>query len=119
MIKDGKYRFTLQFGMNTVEEQQAGQLLERLGNKKSPIVVAALNEYLGNHPELLEGTSRIQFQVSNPSPQQLEEKIRQLIEERLAHGCQLPSQAPVTEAETPKQVSDDILDMLSDLEMFS
>lgn len=105
--------------MNTVEEQQAGQLLERLGNKKSPIVVAALNEYLGNHPELLEGTSRIQFQVSNPSPQQLEEKIRQLIEERLAHGCQLPSQAPVTEAETPKQVSDDILDMLSDLEMFS
>lgn len=105
--------------MNTVEEQRAGQLLERLGNKKSPIVIAALNEYLGSHPELLEGTAHIQFHVSNPSPQQLEEKIRQLIEERLAQGSQLTPLAPVTEAETPKQVSDDILDMLSDLEMFS
>ena len=118
MIKDGKYRFTLQFGMNTVEEQRAGQLLERLGNKKSPIVIAALNEYLDSHPELLEGTAHIQFHVSNPSPQQLEKKIRQLIEERLTQGSWLPSQAPVTE-EAPKQVSDDILDMLSDLEMFS
>ena len=53
MIKDGKFRFTLQFGMNTQEELQAGKLLEQLGKRKSPIVVAALNEYLANHPELL------------------------------------------------------------------
>ena len=53
MIKDGKYRYTLQFGMESVEEQRAGELLENMGNKKSPVIVAALNEYLDRHPELL------------------------------------------------------------------
>ena len=52
MIKDGKYRFTLQFGMTTDEEQRAGDLLEQLGKKKSPVVVAALNEYMVAHPEI-------------------------------------------------------------------
>ena len=52
MIKDGKYRYTLQFGMESVEEQRAGELLENMGNKKSPVIVAALNEYLDRHPEL-------------------------------------------------------------------
>ena len=52
MIKDGKYRYTIQFGMKTEEEQRAGELLENMGNKKSPVIVAALNEYLERHPEL-------------------------------------------------------------------
>ena len=50
MIRDGKYRYTLQFGMDTVEERQAGQFLEQLGNRKSPIIVAALNKYLEDNP---------------------------------------------------------------------
>ena len=36
MIKDGKNRYTLQFGMNTAEERQAGQFLEQLGRKPYP-----------------------------------------------------------------------------------
>ena len=40
MIKDGKFRFTLQFGMNTDEEQKAGNLLEQLGKKKQMIIVS-------------------------------------------------------------------------------
>ena len=40
--------------MNTVEERQAGQFLEQLGNKKSPIIVAALNKYLEENPGLLD-----------------------------------------------------------------
>ena len=55
MIRDGKYRYTLQFGMDTVEERQAGQFLEQLGNRKSPIIVAALNKYLEDNPGLLDG----------------------------------------------------------------
>ena len=38
MKRDGKYRFSLQFGTETTEQIQAGELLERLGNRKSAIV---------------------------------------------------------------------------------
>ena len=46
MKRDGKYRFSLQFGSETREQMQAGELLERLGNRKSAVVIAALNAYM-------------------------------------------------------------------------
>lgn len=104
--------------MGTDEEQRAGNLLEQLGKRKSPIVVAALNEYVENHPELLEGKPSIQFHVSAPDPQALRETIIQLIEERLGFGVPFPRQADTSEPEV-KQVSNDILDMLSDLDCFA
>lgn len=52
MKRDGKYRFSLQFGSETREQVQAGELLERLGNRKSAVVIAALNAYIAAHPEL-------------------------------------------------------------------
>ena len=52
MKKDGKYRFSLQFGADSEEQVKAGELLERLGNKKSAVVVAALNDYLNSNPDL-------------------------------------------------------------------
>ena len=119
MIKDGKFRFTLQFGMNTQEELQAGKLLEQLGKRKSPIVVAALNEYLANHPELSEGDTKIRFHLIDPDTQMLEERIRKLIEERLGSGIPLPAQGTASDVPDPKQVSSDIIDMLSDLDMFN
>lgn len=39
MKRDGKYRFSLQFGSETREQVQAGELLERLGNRKSAVVI--------------------------------------------------------------------------------
>ena len=54
MKRDGKYRFSLQFGSETREQMQAGELLERLGNRKSAVVIAALNAYITAHPELAE-----------------------------------------------------------------
>ena len=54
MKRDGKYRFSLQFGSETREQVQAGELLERLGNRKSAVVIAALNAYIAAHPELAE-----------------------------------------------------------------
>ena len=119
MIKDGKFRFTLQFGMNTQEELQAGKLLEQLGKRKSPIVVAALNEYLANHPELSEGDTKIRFHLVDPDTQMLEERIRKLIEERLGSGIPLPARDTASDTPDPKQVSSDIIDMLSDLDMFN
>lgn len=118
MIKDGKYRYTIQFGMKTEEEQRAGELLENMGNKKSPVIVAALNEYLDRHPELLTGKTVIQYRLNTLPPEQLKETIRQLIEERLGSGTVIP--AASTDAPEPvQQVSSDIIDMLSDLDCFS
>ena len=119
MVKDGKFRFTLQFGMTTQEELQAGKLLEQLGTRKSPVVVAALNEYLENHPEFHLGETKIQFHMAGPDSQSLENTIRRLIEERLGSGVPLPVQNSEIPTENPKQVSADILDMLQDLDMFN
>lgn len=118
MIKDGKYRYTLQFGMETEAERQAGAFLERLGNRKSPVIIAALTEYLQNHPELQSNQSKVQFSISGIDPRLLEMKIQQLIDERLGTIHLTSLQADTYAPETAKQVSNDILDMLNDLECF-
>ena len=104
--------------MDTAEEQQAGQFLAQLGTKKSTIIVAALNKYLENNPELLDSRVRVQVHVSGPDPRMLEDKIRQLIEERLSSGIPLPTQAAANPHANVEQVSADILEMLNDLDSF-
>ena len=66
MKKDGKYRYSLQFGMSSEEEIRAGELLESLGNKKSKVLIAALNEYVTNHPEL--ESERCELRISYQLP---------------------------------------------------
>ena len=118
MIKDGKYRYTLQFGMDTEAERRAGAFLERLGNRKSPFIVAAINECLESHPELCENLPKVQFTISGIDPKMLEAKIRQIVEERLGSGP-IPIQTGEKAPDATQQVSNDILDMLSDLDCFS
>ena len=118
MIKDGKYRFTLQFGAETMEERCAGDFLEQLGNRKSPIVVAAINAYVEQHPELLTQNARIQIHLSGPTQEQLKETIRQMIEEQLSAGLPLPAPAPTVPIDPAGPVDNDILDMLNDLASF-
>ena len=55
MKQDGMYRYCNQFRDHTESEIRAGELLEKLGRKKSAVIIAALLEYMDNHPELMDG----------------------------------------------------------------
>ena len=117
MLKDGKYRYTLQFGPNSDEEVAAGNLLDRLGRRKSIIVVKALNEYLQTHPELQDERTEFRIQVNGIPMDMIERKIRELVEEKLS-GMQLEVTSKPDRNIEPDQVSSDIMDMLGDLELF-
>lgn len=91
MKKDGKYRFSLQFSDDTAEGRKAGELLEGYGNRKSMIIVAALNEYMDAHPELNQENCSVQVSVTPlTSPDELERMVWRVVEERI-NGRQFPS----------------------------
>ena len=84
MRKNGKYRFSLQVPAETEEQIRAGELLERLGNRKSAVVVAALGEYLAAHPALLSPECRVEIKaVQSLSQNFLEEMVRNVLKEQL------------------------------------
>ena len=115
MKKNGKYRFTLQFGMNSEQQIRAGEILEKMGNKKSKFLIAAINEYASNHPELNIGhDNRSHNMVSFPMDL-LEIKIREILKHDI----------PASETTEPKPIAtcSDTLDpnlisMLDDLDLF-
>ena len=53
LFADNKYRYSLQWDAFSEEQIRAGQLMERLGNHKSKVVVPALIEYMERHPEVM------------------------------------------------------------------
>lgn len=118
MKRDDMYRFCLQFGTDSEDEIRVGEFLESLGRKKSAVVVNALIDYLDNHPELASGKDRSHVKISTVTIDALEEHIRRLIEERLA-GIDLSHAAHSAPSEQAKEVSQDIVDMLDDLDLFN
>lgn len=85
MKLDGRYRYSLQFPDNTEEGRRVGELLERMGNRKSSLVVKALNEYLENHPELQQKGCSIQVSMTSlVTPDDIKQIVRELIEERIS-----------------------------------
>lgn len=118
MKKDGKYRFSLQFGSDSDEEYRAGEFLEHLGNKKSIVIVAALNEYLASHPELQSPYCKIEVKVgSNISREKLEQIIRNMVEEKMAM-LQLSGTATPRVEHVPEALEQDVATMLDNLDLF-
>lgn len=118
MKKDGKYRYTLQFGSETDEEFRAGELLENLGNKKSAVIVAALNEYLASHPELQSQYCKIEVKVgSNITKDNVEQIIRTIVEEKMAM-LQLSGTATPKAEQVPVALEQDVATMLDNLDLF-
>lgn len=103
--------------MSSEEEIRAGELLESLGNRKSKVLIAALNEYVENHPELESEHCELKVSFQSVPMELLEMKIRQLVEERLG-TAPLSAGAKEISATQVDSVSRDIVDMLDDLELF-
>ena len=133
MKKDGLYRYSLQFPDDSEKRIRAGELLEKLGNKKSAVIVAALNEYLDNHPEFETQGPRIRIEQENGiSRDKLERLIRTLIQEQLQHTTEPPLNVQTVEEsslipslegerskeEMPESLKEDIAQMLANLDMF-
>jgi len=81
-----RYRFSLQWGADTAEKVQAGDILEKLGNKKSEFIVLAVYEYLITHPDITpDGGQKINI-VVRPSltREQVEAMVKDVIREQLA-----------------------------------
>ena len=119
----------------TIQKNGFGQvsLLEKLGNKKSAVIVAALNEYLDNHPEFETQGLRIRIEQENGiSRDKLERLIRTLIQEQLQHTTEPPlnvqaveesdlipsSEGERSKEEMPEALKEDIAQMLANLDVF-
>ena len=53
MKRNGKYRFSLQFPALSEQQVAVGEMLERLGNRKSSVIVAAVFEYVQARPDII------------------------------------------------------------------
>lgn len=82
------FRFSLKFRGDTEIYSQLGEILEKAGNKKSKLILAALSEYIENHPEILK-ENKIHIQVSPAITKDLlKEMIREIVDE---HFNNMPS----------------------------
>ena len=107
MRKDGKYRFTLQFSANSEEQIRVGELLEKLGNRKSTIIVSALSDYINAHPELQSGYSKIEVKVAPAFDRsQMERLIRSMeLPLKRRQVMELLFLEDLSEAETAKRLN--------------
>ena len=116
MKRDGVYRFNLQFPADTQEHIRVGEVLDRLGKRKSSLVVAALGEYLDRHPQWETPEVRIKIeQQSALTRDTLQELVRRLVEEKLAS---LPVSSQKADPAVEEELDSDISQMLENLELF-
>ena len=85
MKSSKSYRFSLSWGIETEEQILAGELLDKLGNKKSRFIVQLISEYIQNNPDVLDKDKTIKFVVDSNS-KQLKDIIKDLIQAEIADG---------------------------------
>lgn len=119
MNKDGKYRYTLQFGADTPENIRVGEFLERLGNRKSHIIVDALTEYLSSHPSLEAEKPKIEVKVSAALDRAaVEELIRTILSENPELALRNNLGSPMSSETLPAEIAQDVTQMLENLDAF-
>lgn len=121
MRRDDKYRFSLGWGRDTAEKIAVGDLLEKLKNRKSDLIVQAVWEYIGNHPEVMAENAKIVITVqSTPTDEQTFAKIQSMIDTSLENlKSTLKLQAGQTESKEKNEPTEqDLDDMLKNLDIF-
>lgn len=121
MRRDDKYRFSLGWGRDTAEKIAVGDLLEKLKNRKSDLIVQAVWEYIGNHPEVMAENAKIVITVqSTPTDEQTFAKIQSMIDASLENlKSTLKLQAGQTESKEKNEPTEqDLDDMLKNLDIF-
>ena len=111
------FRFSLQFPCKTLEQIQTGELLERMGNKKSRFIVHAVTEYIKMHPELAKPETNIQIQTSLSGLTR--DDLRRVFEELLIEKGYISTdnaKLPQTDAANP--TDNGIDEMLDNLGVF-
>ena len=111
---DKGYRYTLQFPAYTLEQRQAGEFLERIGSKKSSVVVQAMTDYLRKNPDLLEPGGTIHVTVGARLSR---EEVRAIIREELARNN--PPPLPEIDGAPPDADQEKTIDaMLANIGLF-
>lgn len=121
MIKYGKYRFSLQFDSGSDNQVRAGEFLERLGNRKSRVVVEAINEYMDNHPELDTAEKKIEIKLNSLhtySKEKIEQMVCALLEEKLSLIQASNNIKKEGDAITSGITDKDIATMLDNIDLF-
>ena len=124
MRRDDKYRFSLSWGRDTAEKITVGDLLEKLKNRKSDLIVQAVWEYIRNHPEVMAENAKIVITVqSTPTDEQTLAKIQQMIDasvERLKDSMkfQIQQEKQVEQVAPTVLNQQDLDDMLDNLTIF-
>lgn len=124
MRRDDKYRFSLSWGRDTAEKIAVGDLLEKLKNRKSDLIVQAVWEYIGNHPEVMAENAKIVITVqSTPTDEQTLAQIQRMIDaslERLKDSMkfQIQQEKQVEQVAPTVLNQKDLDDMLDNLTIF-
>lgn len=123
MRRDDKYRFTLGWRSDSNEKAAVGDLLERLKNHKSDLVVQAVWEYIQRHSEVLVPEAKIVITVhSTPTDEQTMTKIQSMIDasmEKLKSSLKQLGEQALPESEPTGPSQQDLDDMLSHLDIFN
>lgn len=113
------YRFSLQFAAETEEQVRVGEFLERMGNRKSAVIIDALCQYLEANPSLEASDVQIKVQAHlSLARQEIESLIRKIIEERLGKSIPESSSNNSSNRDMKLALEEDITSMLSNLSMF-
>ena len=124
MRRDDKYRFSLSWGRDTAEKIAVGDLLEKLKNRKSDLIVQAVWEFIGNHPEVMAENTKIVIAVqSTQTDEQTLAQIQRMIDasmERLKDSMkfQIQQEKQVEQAAPTVLNQQDLDDMLDNLTIF-
>lgn len=124
MRRDDKYRFSLGWGRDTAEKIAVGDFLEKLKNRKSDLIVQAVWEYIGNHPEVMAENAKIVITVrSTPTDEQAFAKIQSMIDaaleslkDNMKYQIEQENRSGQEEPTGPNQ--QDLDDMLDNLTIF-